>query len=69
MSDNWSATIRVKGEEILFISSNSISGIDITAEHEAEIVNIAEHLLSFVGQPYHLLERPNLPNMWDGLEY
>ena len=47
---HWSVTVSRNGEDIVTISSNSLSGRELDAEDEKAIRTAARHLLAFVGE-------------------
>ena len=52
MNDHWSVTVTRNGEDLITIESNSLCGkAELTEEDEDTILNAAQHLLAFVGEP------------------
>jgi hypothetical protein len=56
MTDHWSVTVRLNGDDIVTIESNFLSGREIGPDEEEAIRTAAHHLLGFVGQ-----ERESVP--------
>jgi hypothetical protein len=61
---HWAVTVRVDGEEILTIESNSLSGASNVSDYREQIVTAADHLIAFIGRedgPYFEFPPDDLP--------
>lgn len=46
---HWGVDVRIDGERVLTIESNSLSGIDNIDKYKETVKECAYHLLSFIG--------------------
>lgn len=49
--EHWGVDVRVNGQGVLTIESNSMSGIENIQDHADAVRTCAMHLLSFIGEP------------------
>lgn len=49
-TQHWSVTVTRNGEDVITISSNGLSGRELSVEDEKVIRTAADHLLAFVGK-------------------
>lgn len=50
IENKWSVSVNINGEDVLSISDNELSGVDLTEEQLEIIRNCARHLLGFAGE-------------------
>lgn len=49
--EHWGVDVRVNGQGVLTIESNSMSGVENIQDHADAVRTCAMHLLSFIGEP------------------